>query len=378
MESRRTRIESTPDGRAAVDPRIPVYLLTGPAGSAKTAVVERLLCRRRENMTFVLALMDRPLWRVASASATYLSRSPDIARLRAGDLCVDANLHPAHALCQLHLRRLGLLAPSLAYDAILFDVGDGWHAASVAAAMQSDPRLDVTYRIAGIIHTVDVHDRRIKDDPPRVETIGEADTIVLVHGNNEETSAIRDATGTVRSINPLATVISIEQFDVEDLHPWNLPSGNFSKDEALQLCREGGLVALSGDNPAIVSVASNVHNDRSSNAAPCDPLRALRISMQGDVDMMQIMCAVQELCAVYGRDALRLSAAVNVRHADFPVAIDVIGGTLLHPAYHSDKPRIDSDICMVVRGLDVPRILAAFSRCVRDAIPEREEYRAAI
>lgn len=378
MVNRKTRPASNYDSRAAVDPRIPVYLLTGLASNAKSALINYFAQRRRGKLAFALSLMHRCLWRIALAGATDLSRSPDIARLRSGDLCIDAGPDPAHALCQLHLRRLGLLAPSLAYDAIILDVGNSHSAASVAAVMQSDPRLDVTYRIAGIIHAVAVHDGRIKNNPSEVEAIGEADTIVLVHGSNKETGAIGVTTDAVRSLNPLTSVISIDQFDVEDLQSWNLAPGNYSKYEGLRMCHEDGLVALSGDNLAVVSVASNVHNDRSSNAASSDPLRALRIHMQGDVDMMEIMCAVQELCAVYGRDALRLSAALNVRHADYPVAIEVIGGTLLQPAYHSDKPRTDSDICILGRGLDVPRTLAAFSRCIWGAIPERKECRAAI
>jgi len=352
--------------RGAVDTRIPLYLVTGPASRAKAALFQRFTQRPKGGTVFALALMDQRSWNVASAHAAAISNTPNIVRTPLGDTCIDAGADPVDAINQIHLRRLGLLSPSLAYDAVLFEVGQRIDTGAFAAVVQNDTRIDVTYRIAGIIHPVEIDDFPFRNNPGEMQRIGEADTIILTGVPDNDDGSTTRAAAAISSLNPFASILTIEDFT--HVRPWRLAPGEFSAAAAERLCHDQGMVTLPDIDDCITAVANNFYNDPRSNETPDAPLRALRIHMRGEADLMAFMQAVSELCAVHGADTLRLSAVLNVRHAEHSVVVDVIGGTLLHPAYHSNTRRSDCDICILGRGLDVAQILEAFSWCRRERL----------
>ena len=119
-----------------------------------------------------------------------------------------------------------------------------------------------------------------------------------------------------------------------------------------------------GLGDSVLALASNLYNEAFYNESQNRPAsRAVRIIIPGELDLMAVMQAMEELSEMRGPDILRLYAVLNVRHADYPISVEVVGGTLLHPTYHSQESRKDSDICIAARGLDVRKAVKTFQQC---------------
>lgn len=364
---------------ADVDPRIPVTLVTGGARAAKAALLDRMAGRGSRGTIYAFSIMDPRLWRSLSKDAETVAGAPGIVRLPSGHICCYAGDDPVAALYQLHLRKLGLLAPQFAYDAVLFEVGHDVETGSFVAVVQNDTRLDLTYRIAQVLHVVDPSAWPFRRDEKQSRWIGEADTIVLGAPESGDAGGLRAARAAVLSLNPLAAIRTMDDVIGAMARPASLASQRMSNGDAAELARETGMVRLDEPEFCLSALASNFHNDARINA-PSDqpPLRSLRLRIGGEVDVAAVLQAIKHLCCDYGRNLLRLSAVLNVRHAEHPVALDVIGGTLLHPSYCSGQLREESEICVVVRGLDIAWLLNAAKRFGRRSTDTQARMEAAI
>lgn len=360
--------QATPEEarRARVDPRLPIYVLTGARGSGKSTLITRIVRTAPSHTRYAVLYTDRASW--ARASAQGRAIAPDIVRSPSGAVCGFAGDDIVNAFYQLHLRKLGLLSPRLDFDGVLVELAAGLETESFTALAQNDVRLDATYRIARILCVVDVSRRRrlLMDVPAR--RIAEADTLVLSHGDRCSPDAVPAACADLGALNPFAAVVESGPYAPDADHAWCVPLGHLGESSARQLIRDGGLIRLSDPHRSAFCLVGNVHNNPRSNR-PDDalPLRALRISLPGEVDVMMIMRVIEELRRSLGANVARLSAVLNVRHADYPIALEMVGGTLHGPSYASDRRCDGSDIIILAHGLDAKAAFRAFGRCSRQA-----------
>lgn len=376
MRHQKQTNQTANERRAAVDPRLPVYYVTGSNDATRTAALRRLCDGGCAGLALVLG--EPHSWHQISADAGVISQMPAIARKPGGGFCADAVADPVHALYQLHLRRLGLLEPSIRYDAVVFEVGSDIATGSLLAIVQNDTRLDVTYRIAGIIHVVNMSEQPFRSHVEQTDRIGEADTVILMQTPVAEPGEIQDAIAAIGSVNPFADVLLGDAFSRDDLRDRTLMSAHADHDQEHHPAHKCTMVGLPRTSPEVQAAASNIFNDPYVNQTESKPVRALKVRLQGEVDLPAVMALVEGLCTTYGSDLLRLDAVLSVRHADHPIVLHVIGGKLLHPAYYPDFPRSISEICVLGNGLDVRSVSEALGRCGRNRNLQQADLRAAI
>lgn len=339
------------------DPRIPVYVLTGTDNAAARTLLGALARRAG-----VVCLATQPeTWRGLAVRADAVAADVPMARMVGGGLGVDATGGHLGALYQLHLRFLGLLRPRLDYAAVVIEIGSRADCGAVVADFQSDTRLDLAFRIAGVIHARGGASARGCPSAVEEYRIGAADTVVALCCG--DLAAVRRAVG---AINPLAAVASAEGFDPGRSGPWRTRPGRFSAEAARRMCRETGAVALEGRRPGDVIVGGNLHNPRDTNRPTGVTTRSLRLALPGQIDLMAFMDAVHRLGQRHGRELLRLFAVLDVPHADRAVAVEVIDGVLLNPAFSNAEVRSGSDIAVIARDLEVRQTAELLGACRRD------------
>lgn len=355
---------ATEDRRSAVDPRVPVYLVTDACGRDRPRRKAREVASGLCPPDCALAVADREQWRRLSVASNATEIAEDIALAASGRVIACLGDDPVRTFSQLHLRRLGMLAPALDYTGIVVDVGRRFDVGSFIAVVQNDARLDLTFRVVQIICATDVGTCLGRPGDRFRRMIGEADTVTLVSDGSSGPAELDVAKARIASLNPFAAMY-VPGNPREVLRaPWRVAPGQIDDRSLGHLSRQTGLVRLTGEGEALAAWASNLFNDALCNdAAEAPPNRALRMRLPGAVDLMAVMRVLDDLLATHGGGLHRLCAVLNVRTADHPVVLDVMGGTLLHPGYHARERRTDSDICLVARGLDVARAVEAFRSC---------------
>ena len=353
------------DQRSEVDPRTPICLVIGAGSDERRDPVTHETLRDVYPTEFVFAVADPGEWRRMSAASGGMTEiTTDIAVDEAGRILANVESDPVRALYQLQLRRLGLLESSLEFSGILVDLGGRFETGSFVSVVQSDERLDLTFRIAQIICLVELNECLETPTAAFRRKIAEADTIILNDREVDTEIALSMAKDRIASTNPFAAVYALSKFQPDNSMPWRNAPGDFNHGSLKEITRETGITRLTASGYSCAAYASNFFNEAFSNAPDSPPPnRALRLRLPGTVDLTRVMRTLGDLLAVYGTDLHRFRAVLNVRNAEHPVAIDVMGGTLLHPAYHASAPRRCSDIYIIAKGLDVHRTLRAFEVC---------------
>jgi G3E family GTPase len=365
--------------KASIDPRIPIYLVTGATDESKFALLERIAGRASLGTPYAFAITNSHCWKTLSDDGETVAATPDMVRMVSGEICCYAADDLVHALYQLHLRKLGLLSPKHNYEAIVFELDMRLETGTFAAVVQNDTRVDATYRIARILYAVEAGDCAPNNDDRHLRRIGEADTIILTHTDVCDAATLRATRSMISSHNPFAAIEEIDNYQLDACRPWRIRPGEFSENDVDRLCSETGIVRPNGLGDSVLALASNLYNEAFYNESQNRPAsRAVRIIIPGELDLMAVMQAIEELSEMLGPDVLRLYAVLNVRNADYPISIEVVGGTLLHPAYHSQESRKDSDICIAARGLDVRKAVKTFQQCSWESAANLARLEAAV
>jgi G3E family GTPase len=350
--------------RASFDPRIPIHIVTGPAGREKAALVERIAGPVRAQNAYAVVLTASESWTRLAQHGERIA--PDMIRIPNGAVVCFGGSDIRYALYQLHLRKLGLLTPCIEYERVLIDLGTDYHAGDLAALVLNDDRIDASYRleeIATLVSARTSYQALTTEDQTR---IAEADTILICNASPSEPDSTLLAQCAITSLNPLARVARSEAFFPHQAPAWQIPLGAFREDHAAALASRTGMIRFGQERDTLLGFVSNLYNNARSNSPEEMPaLRVLRMRIDGGIDLPRFIHVIEDLIQTFGAQVLRLAAMINVPNADFPIVFEVIGGTLLRPVYGTGGQRQGSDICIIARGLDAREAFRAFGRCVR-------------
>ena len=116
------------------------------------------------------------------------------------------------------------------------------------------------------------------------------------------------------------------------------------------------------DIPRVLQAISK--KNAGKNTPDIEPVgRAMGISISGELDMPTCMQVIDERVRTLGSRLFRMSALLNVRHAEHPIPFEIVGGSPIEPACGSDQRYGQSGICITANGLDRRETLTAFEQC---------------
>jgi len=188
------------------DPRIPVRFVTGDFGVGKTAFIsQQMTAGEKQSAGWFMNAHSCRRAKLALEGDGRLCPAQgewSVCSLMGEDL--------RHALYQLHLRKLALLEPTLHHQAILVEVDAHFDVEPLIAELQSDTRLDLTYRFGGIAAIVDVGtlDRLPGEGVER--TLAQADEIILGGAEPANPDALTVALEVIGAVNPFASVHALQ------------------------------------------------------------------------------------------------------------------------------------------------------------------------
>ncbi len=354
------------DRRANVDPRIPLWLFIGPTNKSKSELIKHVTNGISTfGKTCALVFTRRSCWAEAWRGGTLIS--DNLARSASGTICCYGG-DIVNAFYQLHLRKLGLLSPKLDYDTVLIGLDDELNTGSFVTLVQNDERLEVTYCIARVICTINPSHCTLAMDETLSRCIGEADTLILTNREGCKDSDIRAAQSILATVNPLAATFHADTPSFYKRPAWKIPLGGFSETAGQTLAYETGMVRVKGSSERTICFVGNLYNEAGTNT-PEDAhiTRAMRVNIPGELDIKNFFQVVDQLTRTLGTALLRLSVLLNISHTDYPISFEIIGGSLMQPAYGSNHRLDHSDICIIAKGLDTQQTLRAFEQCTRMA-----------
>jgi len=369
-------IKAADDSRGTVDPRIPIWLILGPDGTGKDATIKRL-GEDVQGENCALVFTNKAHWVRAWCGGTQIAKN--IAQSPSGPICCFSGSDILDAFYQLHLRKLGLAAPKLDYECVLVSLGAECDTSHFVTTVQNNDRIDLTYRITRIVYAIDPRDctRAIVEN--NAPLIGQADTLLLTGTDSCSSEDIDTARTMLTTINPLAAILSSDSPSLRAKPAWALPLGSFKQTTGQQAANQTGMVQINGPSETAVCFAGNLYNVAGWNS-PSEALsiRAMRICIPGELDIAKYMQVVDALVQTIGRGLLRLSAALDVRHAEHQILFEIISGNMLQPAFNARHQRGASDICIIAAGLSVFDTYRALRGCAWETAATRTRFEAAI
>ncbi len=336
-----------------VDPRIPTLLICGVETSGKFRLITRITSDAiADGNACAIIFADEASWAAAWKGGTRISKN--IARSNSGLVCCYAASDMVDAFYQLHLRRLGLLSPKLEYDTILVSIDETLSAGWFVHAAQNNDRIDATYRIAKIVSVLDPISFKWNFEDFQANCVGEADTLILTSSGDLDEKDLTGMRSRLTMFNPLAAIFCSTHPSIRALPAWHIPLGYFSEDNGRSFSRETGMVRLNGGHTESTCFCGNLYNMAGTNSSDDSfTVRAMRISVPGEIDLSVFMQFLIDLMRSPESQLWRFSALLNVRNADRPISLEIVGGNLIRPSFEFDRQVEKSDICIVASGIDV-------------------------
>ncbi|WP_421999309.1 CobW family GTP-binding protein [Reyranella sp.] len=332
---------------------VPVSLLTGFLGSGKTTVLNNLV-RRPELARTVVVINE--FGEIGLDHELVESSSEDMVLLQSGCLCCTIRGDLIDTLRSLMARRIGgSIAP---FERVIIETTGLADPAPILHTLMSDEALVTSYRLDGVIATVDAAtaqatlDRQVES----VKQVAVADRLLLTKSDLVEAAEAKAVVDRLRTINPAAPLVIASHGEV---HPSEiLDAGLFNpttKSLDVQRWLKAEAYGLAGDDHH-----DHDHHHHHGHAHRHDVnrhdehIKAVCLTVDDPIPTAALESWLSVLLALKGEDLLRVKGILNVAEFDGPLVIHGVQHVFHPPVQLKKWPSNDrrSRIVFITRDID--------------------------
>ena len=332
-----------------MQPRIPLYLLTGFLGSGKTTLLNQLV--KTSEFANSLVIINE----LGSTSLDHLlmthSQEEQVVELASGCICCTIRSDLSKTLRDIVWRfsRQGRKQ----FDRVLIETTGLADPAPVLHTLMADPKIADQYRLHGVVTCVDSVNglSTLREHFEARQQAAVADLILLTKQDLPEAMSVADLTSALRPLNPLAQIALAEQ----GLADWQLieqldHAEPVQSDTPLQSWLRFTPLA---DEPQLTpELQLNAHGDA---------IQAYSFELAEPIPMPKFELWLNELLALKGPDLLRMKAILHIQGFPGPMVIHGVQH-LFHPAaFLTQWPNADRHSKLVFITRNIPRELLAQS-----------------
>jgi G3E family GTPase len=337
--------------RLAGGPLIPVSLLTGFLGSGKTTVLNKLLPRAEFARTVVVI---NEFGEIGLDHELVESSTEDMVLLKSGCLCCTIRGDLVDTLRGLMARRIG--GGIAAFDRVLIETTGLADPAPILHTLMSDLAIASSYRLDGVITTVDAAtgdatlDRQIES----VKQAAVADRLLLTKTDlvsPKESAALFDR---LCRLNPAAPITIVRNGDVDPARILNAGLYNpETKSLDVQRWLKAEAYAPSADHHAHAHHGHGHVHKHDINRHD-EHIKAVCLTVDRPIPASAFDTWLGLLLAMKGPDILRVKGIVNIAGFDGPLVIHGVQHVFHPPLQMKKWPSADqrTRIVFITRDLD--------------------------
>jgi G3E family GTPase len=354
----------TPDAGTRRMPRgtlIPVSLLTGFLGSGKTTVLNSLV--RRPELAGTVVVINE-FGEIGLDHELVESSSEDMVLLQSGCLCCTIRGDLVDTLRSLMARRIGgQIAP---FDRVLIETTGLADPAPILHTLMSDQALISTYRLDGVIATIDAAtgnatlDRQIES----LKQAAVADRLLLTKTDLVDASAVTALIDRLRAINPAAPLVITNHGEVEpcrvlDAGLYNpatksLDVQRWLKAEAYGSASEHGSDHDGHGHHGHEHHGHQGHRHHHDVNRHDEHIKAVCLTVDVPIPASAFDAWLSVLLALKGPDLLRVKGILNIAELDGPLVIHGVQHVFHPPLQMKEWPSKDrrTRIIFITRDID--------------------------
>jgi G3E family GTPase len=332
---------------------VPVSLLTGFLGSGKTTVLNSLV-RRPELANTVVVINE--FGEIGLDHELVESSDEDMVLLQSGCLCCTIRGDLIDTLRSLMARRIaGEIAP---FDRVIIETTGLADPAPILHTMMSDEALVSSYRLDGVITTIDAAtgeatlDRQVES----VKQTAVADRLLLTKTDLVDATATKALIDRLRAINPAAPLIIASHGEV---HPSEILEAGLYNPATKSLDVQRWLKAEAYSSTKDSHHDHHHHGDhghahRHDVNRHDEHIKAVCLTVDDPIPTEALESWLTVLLALKGPDLLRVKGILNIAEFDGPLVIHGVQH-VFHPPLHMKKwPSKDrrSRIVFITRDID--------------------------
>ncbi|WP_337842504.1 GTP-binding protein [Rheinheimera sp.] len=332
-----------------MQPRIPLYVLTGFLGSGKTTLLNQLV--KTPEFANSLVIINE----LGSTSLDHLlmthSQEEQVVELASGCICCTIRSDLSKTLRDIVWRfaRQGRKQ----FDRVLIETTGLANPTPVLHTLMADPKIADQYRLQGVVTCVDSVNglSTLKEHSEARQQAAVADLVLLTKQDLPQAHSVADLTAALRPLNPLAQVALAEQ----GLADWTLieqldHAEPVQSDTPLQSWLRFTPLA---DEPQLTpELQLNAHGDA---------IQAYSFELAEPITMHKFELWLNELLTLKGPDLLRMKAILHIQGFPGPMVIHGVQH-LFHPAaFLTQWPNADRQSKLVFITRNISRELLEHS-----------------
>ena len=333
---------------------VPVSLLTGFLGSGKTTVLNSLV-RQPELANAVIVINE--FGEIGLDHDLVESSNEDLVLLKSGCLCCTIRGDLVDTLRDLTARRIA--GQITAFDRIIIETTGLADPAPILHTLMSDPALAFSYRLDGVITTIDAAtgeatlDRQIES----VKQAAVADRLLLTKTDLVDAAASKALISRLQAINPAAPLVIVTNGEV---HPSEVLDAGLYNPATKSLDVQRWLKAEAYGTTADNGHEHDHHHGHQEHVHRHDVnrhdehIKAVCLTVDDPIPAGDFDSWLSILMALKGPDLLRIKGILNITELTGPLVIHGVQH-VFHPPLHLKKwPSKDrrSRIVFITRDID--------------------------